>query len=74
MNHSQLSRELKAFVLLNQKGKYSEHKTQWSLLFMLSCWNCNKMFLMEVKKNIYVAYKRIREKDFTEVTIPQVER
>ena len=29
---------------------------------------------MEVKKNIYVAYKRIREKDFTEVTAPQVER
>ena len=29
---------------------------------------------MEVKKNIYVAYKRIREKAFTEATAPQVER
>ena len=74
MNHSQLSRELKVFVLLNQKGKCSEHKTQWSLFFMFSCWNCNNVFMIEVRKNIYVAYKRIRERAFTEATAPQVER
>ena len=62
------------FVLLNQKGKCSEHKTQWSLFFMFSCWNCNNVFLIEVRKNIYVAYKRIREKAFTEATAPQVKR